>query len=104
MYEVWPSEQSCVFDHMICFAGTHSQNIQVYAKENMQHLHTLSSHIGKVTVLCVVDSQAEYMFSGSSDAAVTVSHGNITSAAIQLCSPPLPCKTWKTFSLSHENH
>jgi hypothetical protein len=55
-------------------AGTHSQNIQVYDKSTLSHLHTLNGHIGKVTTLCVVESlQEEYMFSGSSDASVTVS-------------------------------
>ncbi len=55
--------------------GTHSQNIQVYDINSLEHLHTLSGHIGRVTVLNVTDSSQgdrEYMFSGSSDSTVTV--------------------------------
>jgi len=57
---------------MVMYLGTHSQNIQVYDITTLEHVNTLSGHIGRVTILCVVES-GDYMFSGSSDASVTVS-------------------------------
>ena len=65
---------TCLLLLLFVSAGTHSQNIQVYDKTTLEHLHTLSGHIGRVTVLCAVESAyGEFMFSGSSDTTVTVS-------------------------------
>ncbi|XP_003383841.1 PREDICTED: E3 ubiquitin-protein ligase TRAF7-like [Amphimedon queenslandica] len=53
--------------------GTHNQNIQVYSNTSLNHVATLTGHIGSVTVLKVTESQAGvYMFSGSSDYSVQV--------------------------------
>ncbi len=53
--------------------GTHNQNIQVYDGATLDHIGTLTGHIGIVTVLRVTESLAGvYMFSGSSDSIVQV--------------------------------
>ena len=53
--------------------GTHNQNIQVYDNVTLNHVGTLTGHIGSVTVLRVTESPVGvYMFSGSSDSIVQV--------------------------------
>jgi E3 ubiquitin-protein ligase TRAF7 len=58
-------------NHLI--VGTHNQNIQVYDNTSLNHVSTLTGHIGSVTVLKVLEGPAGvYMFSGSSDTIVQV--------------------------------
>ena len=53
--------------------GTHNQNLQVYDVSSLQHVCSLSGHIGIVTVIKVSESSyGQYMFSGSSDTTVQV--------------------------------
>ena len=55
-------------------SGTHNQNIQVYDRVTLNHVCSLTGHIGIVTVLRVTESPVGvYMVSASSDSTVQVS-------------------------------
>ena len=61
-------------DNVVCFAGTHNQNIQVYDVASLKHMCSLTGHIGIVTVLRVTETpHGQFMFSASSDTTVQVS-------------------------------